>query len=36
MLQERITEEASQLHKEREKSKALFLEVVRLGETQER
>lgn len=32
MLQEKITEEGNQLLKEREKSKALFMEVVRLGD----
>lgn len=36
MLQEKITEESSQLSKEREKSKALFLEMVRLGELHEK
>lgn len=36
MIQEKITEEGSGLAKEREKSKALFMEVVRLGEGQER
>ncbi|KAL4480269.1 hypothetical protein ABPG74_020785 [Tetrahymena malaccensis] len=36
IMQEKMTEEQSLLQKEREKSKALFMEVVRLGETQER
>ncbi|CAK83690.1 unnamed protein product (macronuclear) [Paramecium tetraurelia] len=36
MLQEKITEESSQLQKEREKTKALFMEMVRLGELQEK
>jgi hypothetical protein len=36
MIQEKITEESSGLAKEREKSKALFMEVVRLGEGFER
>jgi ABC-type uncharacterized transport system ATPase component len=36
MLQEKITEEGVALAKEREKSKALFMEVVRLGEAHER
>ena len=36
MLQEKITEEGVGLAKEREKSKALFMEVVRLGEGHER
>lgn len=36
MLQEKITEEGTTLAKEREKSKALFMEVVRLGEGQEK
>lgn len=31
-MQEKITEETVSLTKEKEKSKALFLEVVRLGE----
>lgn len=35
-MQDRLTEETSSLQKEREKSKALFMEVVRLGETQAR
>ena len=36
ILQDKITDETSQLQKEREKSKALFLEVVRIGESHER
>ncbi|CAD8113035.1 unnamed protein product [Paramecium sonneborni] len=36
MLQEKITEESSHLQKEREKTKALFMEMVRLGELQEK
>lgn len=36
MMQERVTEEQQALLKEREKSKALFNEVVRLGEIQEK
>lgn len=36
MIQEKITEEGTGLAKEREKSKALFMEVVRLGEGFER
>lgn len=35
-MQDRQTEEQGALHKEREKTKALFMEVVRLGETQAR
>ena len=35
-LHEKFTEDYSTIAKEREKSKALFLEVVRLGETQEK
>ena len=35
-LHEKFTEDYSTITKEREKSKALFLEVVRLGETQEK
>lgn len=36
MIQEKITEETQASLKEKEKSKALFLEVVRLGENFER
>lgn len=36
MLQEKITEESSHLQKEREKTKALFMEMVRLGELHEK
>ncbi|KAM3144712.1 hypothetical protein pb186bvf_003021 [Paramecium bursaria] len=36
MLQDKITEENNNLQKEREKTKALFMEVVRLGEQSER
>ena len=36
MLQQKVTSEQSELTKEREKSKALFFEVVRLGESSER
>ncbi len=35
-MQDKITDDAQYLTKEREKSKALFLEMVRLGELQER
>jgi len=35
-LHEKFTEDYASITKEREKSKALFLEVVRLGETQEK
>lgn len=36
ILQEKITDENINISKEREKTKALFLEVVRLGESSER
>ena len=36
MLQDKLTSEQTEVVKEREKSKALFFEVVRLGEQQER
>lgn len=36
LLQTKVTSEQSELVKEREKSKALFFEVVRLGEQSER
>lgn len=36
MIQQKITEDFSAQQKEREKSKALFLEMVRLGETNEK
>jgi hypothetical protein len=36
MIQDKLSEDGSGLAKEREKSKALFLEVVRLGENNER
>jgi len=33
IMQDKLSDEQSSLQKEREKSKALFMEVVRLGET---